>query len=249
MPRIGSFGASIRCKLKTRQDERQGIKLPLERITFYSDSFVVRKINVEQKVAENWAPYCILSIRICDRSAQFLENCFENVLWQQTIADLIQPTCLLVREERQERSRARINRRRGVMWKIYAASETGLLIAEADKVLRYLVMFLPVLLHWSYKMKCNRYQHSLAFLAGLFIGLWLRNAPLDKRNRRSSFKNKLLLVSLIYFTLLDYEKSLNYWMGFRAAPLPVSLSNYIAFDGLFFLVSCLCPHFLHICKI
>ena len=46
------------CKFKTRQDERQGIKLPLETIAFYSDSFVARKINVEQKVAENWAPYC-----------------------------------------------------------------------------------------------------------------------------------------------------------------------------------------------
>ena len=46
------------CKLKTRQDERQGIKLPLEAIAFYSDSFVAIKKNVEQKVAENWAPYC-----------------------------------------------------------------------------------------------------------------------------------------------------------------------------------------------
>ena len=47
------------CKLKTRQDERQGIKLPLETIAFYSDSFVARKINVEQKVAENGAPYTL----------------------------------------------------------------------------------------------------------------------------------------------------------------------------------------------
>ena len=77
-----------------------------ENFAFYSDSFVARKINVEQKVAENWAPYCILSIRICDRSAQFLENCFENFLWQQTIADLIQPTCLLVSEERREIERS-----------------------------------------------------------------------------------------------------------------------------------------------
>ena len=30
------------------------------------------------------------------------------------------------------------------MWKIYAASETRLLIAEADRVLCHLVMFLPV---------------------------------------------------------------------------------------------------------
>ena len=67
---------------------------------------MARKINVEQKVGDNWAPYCILSIRICDRSAQFLENCFENFLCQQTIADLIQPTCLLVREERREIERS-----------------------------------------------------------------------------------------------------------------------------------------------
>ena len=46
------------CKLKTRQDKRQGVKLPQEIIALYSDSFVARKINVEQKVAESWAPYC-----------------------------------------------------------------------------------------------------------------------------------------------------------------------------------------------
>ena len=46
------------CKLKTRQEERQGMKLPLETIASYSDSFVARKINVEQKVAENGDPYC-----------------------------------------------------------------------------------------------------------------------------------------------------------------------------------------------
>ena len=47
-----------------------------------------------------------LSIRICDRSAQSLVNCFEKFLWQQTIADLIQPTCLLVSEEQRERERS-----------------------------------------------------------------------------------------------------------------------------------------------
>ena len=35
----------------------------------------------------------ILSIRICDRSAQFLVNCFENIVMQQTIADFIQLIC------------------------------------------------------------------------------------------------------------------------------------------------------------
>ena len=46
------------------------------------------------------------SIRICDRSAQFPVHCFEKFLWQQTIADLIQPTCLLVSEERRKRERS-----------------------------------------------------------------------------------------------------------------------------------------------
>ena len=43
------------------------MKLPLEAIAFYSDSFVARKINVEQKVAENWdwprtGPHTVLKI-------------------------------------------------------------------------------------------------------------------------------------------------------------------------------------------
>jgi len=40
---------------KTRQNGRPGIKLPLETIAFYSDSFVARNMNAEQKMAENWA--------------------------------------------------------------------------------------------------------------------------------------------------------------------------------------------------
>ena len=42
-----------------------------------------------------------------------------------------------------------------------------LLIAEADKVLCYLVMFLPVLLHWIYKIKYSCYQHSFVILGWL----------------------------------------------------------------------------------
>ena len=53
------------------------------------------------------------------------------------------------------------------MWKIYAASETRLVIAEAYRVLCYLVMFLPVFLHWIYKMKYSCYQHSFVILGWL----------------------------------------------------------------------------------
>ena len=38
-----------------------------------------------------------------DRSTQTLSK---KLLWQQTMADLIQPTCLLVSEERRERERS-----------------------------------------------------------------------------------------------------------------------------------------------
>jgi len=53
---------------KTRQNGRQGIKLPLETIAFYSDSFVARKINAELKVADDWArprtgPHTVLDRR------------------------------------------------------------------------------------------------------------------------------------------------------------------------------------------
>ena len=57
------------CKLKTRQ----GIKLAFVIITFYSDSFVARKINVEQKVAENWAPYCTY-----ESHRYYLNNLYER---------------------------------------------------------------------------------------------------------------------------------------------------------------------------
>ena len=50
---------------------------------------------------------------------------------------------------------------------IYAASATCSLIAEADRVLRHLVMFLPVFLHWIGKMKYSSYQHSFVILGWL----------------------------------------------------------------------------------
>ena len=59
-------------------------------------------------------------------------------------------------------------------------------------------MFLTVFLLSIYKMKYSSYQHSFVFLAGLFTGLWLRNAPHDKKESGIIvFKNKLLLVSLL----------------------------------------------------
>ena len=63
---MSSYSLFSSCKFKTWQKERQGIKP--ETTAFYSDLFMaqkiqkceVQKINVEQKVAENWAPHCML---------------------------------------------------------------------------------------------------------------------------------------------------------------------------------------------
>ena len=119
------------------------------------------------------------------------------------------------------------------MWKIYAASETFLLIAETDRVLCHLVMFLPLFLHWIYKMKYGSYQRSFVILG--WLDYWVvveKCAPVKRKSEITIFKNKLLLVS--FFTLLDYAKCLNYLMGFRAACRPVGLSNYVAFHVFFF---------------
>ena len=105
------------------------------------------------------------------------------------------------KEKEAERNRVRINRRRGFMWKIYAASETCLLIAEADRVLCHLVMFLSVFFHCMYKMRYSCYQHSFVILGWPVVWLWLRNAPLDKKKSEVIlFKNnyKILLVSLLH---------------------------------------------------
>ena len=129
------------------------------------------------------------------------------------------------------------------MWKVYAACEICLLIAVADdRVLCHLIMFQPSFCTGSTKWNTSAIKILLLFLAGLFIGLWLRNAPNDKKKSEIVvFKNKLLLVSLLRLAgWVRRSKSLNrflpYLMSFRAASRPVSFSNYITFH-VFFLVS------------
>ena len=63
------------------------------------------------------------------------------------------------KEKEVERNTVRINRRRGFVWKICAASETCLLIAKAD-----ILSFVSSI----YKMKYSCYQHSFVIL-GLLV--------------------------------------------------------------------------------
>jgi len=97
-------------------------------------------------------------------------------------------------------------------------------------------MFLPVFLHWIYKMKYSSYQHSFVILGWLVYWVWLKIAPLEKKKLEIIvFTNKLLLVSLLHLAgcakmLKSLKRFWPYFMGFRAASRPVSLRSYIAFD-------------------
>ena len=145
----------------------------------------------------------ILKVAFAGHGTRYLRS--KTLLWQQTIADLIQPTCWSDGKEKEaERQRARITGRRGFMWKIYAASETFFTDSWSWQSFSHLVMFLPVFLHWVYKMKYSCYQHSFVIL-GWFV-YWvvrLKNAPLDKKKSEIIVsKNKLLLVSLLHLAKL-----------------------------------------------
>ena len=120
------------------------------------------------------------------------------------------------------------------MGKIYVASETCLLMAEADRVLCHLGMFLPVFLHWIYKMKYSCYQQSFVILGRLvywvvvakcavganksfqtFMDLGRRSLINVKQKKKSATKNslkesgycalfKLTVLTQYYFIYLLY---------------------------------------------
>ena len=69
--------------------------------------------------------------------------------------------------------------------------ETCLPTAEADRVLcRHLVMFLTVLVHWVYKIKCSwvAIKILLLFMAGLFIGCLVEICAASLSHRESDFR-------------------------------------------------------------
>jgi len=59
--------------------------------------------------------------------------------------------------------------------------ETCSLIAEVDRVLYHLVMFLTVFFHWMYIAKDSCFQDSSVYSCLVcLLGFWLRNTPLVK---------------------------------------------------------------------
>ena len=67
--------------------------------------------------------------------------------------------------------------------------ETLLLIAEADRVLCHLVMFLTVFFHWMYKMKyrASCYQDSSVVHGCFFIGFLDEKCAACQSHRKSYF--------------------------------------------------------------
>ena len=76
---------------------------------------------------------------------------------------------LLVSEKRLERRRERLRVRNNRRASEEDSSGKFMqhLRLEADRVLIHLLMFLPVFLHWIYKMKHSSYQHSFVILGWL----------------------------------------------------------------------------------
>ena len=66
--------------------------------------------------------------------------------------------------------------------------ETCLLIAEAVRVLCYLMIFLTVFSNWIYKMKCSLVSRVLLFTARLFIGFMVEKFGDCESHRKSDFR-------------------------------------------------------------
>ena len=87
------------------------------------------------------------------------------------------------------------------MRKIYADLETCLLIAQADRVLCHLVVFLTVFFYWMYKMKYSCHQDS-SVIRGWFVycafgwEIHRLSKSLEMRFRMASF-SKLSLLALV----------------------------------------------------
>ena len=112
------------------------------------------------------------------------------------------------------------------MRKIYNASgNLFTLIAETDRVLcRHLVMFLTVFSTGCTKWNTAAIKILLSFTAGLFIGIWLRNAPLAKVIGNQILHGVVFVYHLAW--CVRGLKSLKRWWLSGAESQLRSLSNY-----------------------
>ena len=100
--------------------------------------------------------------------------------------------------------------------------ETCLLIAEVDRGLWHLVMFLTVFLHWMYKMKYSCMQDSCYSCLDCLLGFWLRNVPLVK------VMGNLISYGIVFTCFVRGLKSWPYLMALRSCSISTGLSiNFI----------------------
>ena len=150
----------------------------------------------------------ILSIRICDRSAQSLVNCFENNV-MATNNGRYNSNYMFACKWRATGKRKNWNGREKEL--------VGEELAKRIQVENLCAVWDLFTDNWSWQSfvsSCDIFtclfslelqneiqllsKFLLLFLAGLFIGLWLRNGPHDKKKSKIIvFKNKLLIVSLL----------------------------------------------------
>ena len=118
--------------------------------------------------------------------------------------------------------------------------ETCLLIAEADRVLCHLVMFLTVFSYRMYKMKYSCYQDS-SVIHGLFLALLVEKCTACQNHWKSNFgwhhfQNWAYSLALAWGVrgLKSLKRFWNTWWPSEAASRLVSLSNYCLWCVFFF---------------
>ena len=117
--------------------------------------------------------------------------------------------------------------------KIYAASRSCLLIAEANRVLSHPVMFLTAFLHWMYKMKYGYYLDSLV-IHSWFV-YWNFGWDMSGLLKSSSiwFWNGIIFVFYCAWRVRGMKSFKRFWpylMVFRSC---ISTGKPIVFDVFF----------------
>ena len=164
----------------------------------------------------------ILSIRICDRGAQFIVNCFEKIVMATNDSGFFS-TYLLVNEERPERER-REGREQELTGELAKRIQVKNLCGIWD-LFQYCKLMLTefCVIVWclylyfctgSTKRKTADINILLLFLADLSIGSWLRNPPLDKeKSKIIVFKSKLTSPCWTMRKVLSDSSLITWWVS------------------------------------
>ena len=144
-----------------RVSSRWGEKHVINRAMHLCNSrFSWREIAQEKTCLLQKLVFKYLSVRICVCSTQVLVNCFEKIVLATNNSGFNSTYTFACKW----RGMGNRKKRKGIEQELTGEEDS---IAEADRVLCHLVMFLKVILHWIFKMKYSCYQRSFVTLGWL----------------------------------------------------------------------------------